>query len=167
MNPAIAKRYARALIALSTELEFELDSLANCYEHTALKKLLENPAFSNTERLQLVHKLELSPILTRCLEMLIESNRTEIIPELRTAYGRELDMKLGRLRAEITSAHALTPNQLDEITQSLIGRLGRPVVPESKVDPSVLGGVRAQIGGLVFDSTLETQLSQLRRVLCN
>jgi len=38
-------------------------------------------------------------------------------------------------------------------------------VLESKVDHTVLGGVSTQVGSVVFDGTLRTQLDDLKRVL--
>lgn len=173
MNPAIAKRYARALIVAAsdeaelTRFESELAALAECYEKSALKEFLLNPVFHVLERLDFVKTLGLEPKLERCLEMLIEGNRTTILPALSKAYQLELDAKLGRVRAQITSASNLSAEQISAITESLFSRLGKSVIAELHVEPRVMAGVRAQIGGLVFDNTVETQFSQLRRALCN
>ena len=172
MNQNIAKRYAKALIAATNKesdrelIEEELKILTEAYR-AELHELFENPVFHPQERLDCVKHLGLSALTLGCLELLIRKNRTFILPELSKAYTRELDTKLGRIRAKVTSAKALEPEQLAEIRAALFKRLGKEVIPETEVHPGVLGGVRAQIGGLVFDGTLESQFSQLRRDLCN
>lgn len=173
MSQLIAKRYAKALIQATNKesdwalIETDLKDLELAYTTTPLRELFENPVFHPEERLGFSKQLGLSPLTLRCLELLIDRNRTSLLPELCKAYIRELDTKLGRIRAKVTTAKALTPEQLLEITGALFKRLGKEVIPETEVYPNVLGGVRAQIGGLVFDSTLESQFSQLRRDLCN
>ena len=172
MNQTIAKRYAKALIAAVAQesewgvIEAELKVLASAYRG-ALREFLENPVFHPEERLRFAQHLNLSAVTLGCLELLIQKNRTFILPDLSRVYTRELDSRLGRIRAQVTSAQALSLEQVSEITGALLRRLGKEVIPETDLCPSVLGGIRVQIGGLVFDGTLESQLSQLRRDLCN
>lgn len=173
MNGAIARRYAKALIQSVSQksdwelIESDLKALSNAYLTTQLKDLFENPIFHPEERLAFAKQLGLSIVTERCLELLIERNRTFIIPDLARSYMRELDTKLGRVRAKISSAKALSTEQLSSITGALFKRLGQEVIPETDVHPALLAGVRAQIGGLVFDGSLQAQFSQLRRDLCN
>lgn len=173
MSQLIARRYAKALIAAATQahdlesVESDLNVLSKAYQQPDLRQFFENPVFQKSERLEFIQKLELSERTKRCLELMIERNRTLMLPDLARAYTRELDTKLGRVRARITTAKELTPEQLSHITGALFKRLGKEVIPEVDVSAQVLGGVRAQIGGLVFDNTLQTQFSQLRRDLCN
>lgn len=173
MSLLIARRYAKALIQSTSKqsdwelIESDLKMLTESYLTTPLLQLFENPVFHPEERLAFAKQLGLSPLTERCLELLIERNRTVLLPDLQRSYTHELDTKLGRVRAKITTARALNSEQLSEITGALFNRLGKEVIPEIFVSPAVLGGVRAQIGGLVFDATLESQFSQLRRDLCN
>ncbi len=173
MSQQIARRYAKALIQSTSEeshwkaIESDLNALAKAYLNTPLGELFENPVFHPEERLAFSKQLGLNPLTERCLELMIDRNRTFVLPELARSYTRELDSKLGRIRARITTARALSPEQLSEVTGALFKRLGKEVIPEPEVDLAALGGVRAQIGGLVFDGTLEAQFSQLRRDLCN
>ncbi|MEI6805028.1 MAG: ATP synthase F1 subunit delta [Myxococcaceae bacterium] len=173
MSQLIARRYAKALIQSTSKqtdwelIESDLKSLSEGYLNTPLLQLFENPVFHPEERLAFSKLLGLNSLTQRCLELLIERNRTTILPDLERSYTRELDIKLGRVRAQITTARALDPEQLVEVTGALFKRIGKEVIPETIVSPAVLGGVRAQIGGLVFDSTLQSQFSQLRRDLCN
>jgi F-type H+-transporting ATPase subunit delta len=173
MNEAIARRYAKALIqsvsgAADWEpIEADLKALADAYLTTPLKELFENPIFHPEERLSFAKQLGLTKSTERCLELLINRNRTFILPDLARAYTRELDGKLGRVRAKISSAKPLSPEQLSVITGALFKYVGKEVIPISEVHPALLAGVRAQIGGLVFDGSLQAQFSQLRRDLCN
>ena len=46
--------------------------------------------------------------------------------------------------------------------QALSARTGRDVSVSVEVDPALIGGIVAQVGDLVFDGSLRTQLHQLR-----
>jgi F-type H+-transporting ATPase subunit delta len=38
-------------------------------------------------------------------------------------------------------------------------------VLEAQVDPSILGGVSAQVGSVVYDGSIKSQLTNMRRTL--
>ena len=61
-----------------------------------------------------------------------------------------------------SSARELTSAALSSIVAGLEKRTGKTVVAEVAVDPSVIAGVQARIGGLVFDATVRSQLDRLK-----
>lgn len=67
--------------------------------------------------------------------------------------------------ATVTTAVPLTPAQLSRLEQGLAARAGRRVRFDSIVDPSVVGGVRVQIGDDVIDGSVAARLSSLRQKL--
>ena len=68
---------------------------------------------------------------------------------------------LGRVRATITSAAPLTPEDTQAITAALAKQTGRTVLAEERVDATLLGGVVVDIEGKVYDGSLRTQLEAL------
>jgi F-type H+-transporting ATPase subunit delta len=67
--------------------------------------------------------------------------------------------------AEVRSAVELTDDQRNQLADALSKRTGRKVTVKVTVDPSVLGGVVAQVGDLVIDGSVRTRLNQLRETL--
>ncbi|MBL4818163.1 MAG: ATP synthase F1 subunit delta [Deltaproteobacteria bacterium] len=173
MNPLITKRYAKALLLAATDeaemtsIEAELNAVQELYLNSPLRVFFENPAFQRLERLEIVKAMSLSPKLQRCVEILVENGRAPVLGHLAKAYTHELDTKLGRLRVQVTTAYPLKDEQLQALSQALFSRLGQKIITEPRVDTRVRAGIRAQIGGLVFDNTIESQFSELRRVLCS
>jgi F-type H+-transporting ATPase subunit delta len=53
------------------------------------------------------------------------------------------------------------------VRQSLERRTGKKVIMETAVDAGLIGGVVAQVGDLVLDGSVRTQLSDLRQKLLN
>lgn len=69
------------------------------------------------------------------------------------------------LVAEVTAATVLTAPQQDRLAEVLERAYGRPVSVNVAVDPTVLGGLRIQVGSEVVDSTLLSRLDDVRRRL--
>jgi F-type H+-transporting ATPase subunit delta len=71
------------------------------------------------------------------------------------------------VRAVVTSATPLSPADLERVRRSLERRTKKTVMLEAQVDPSLIGGLVAQVGDLVLDGSVRTQLSTLRDKLLN
>ena len=67
----------------------------------------------------------------------------------------------------MTSAEPLAPAALDRVRRSLEERTGKKVIVETAVDAGLIGGVVAQVGDLVLDGSVRTQLADLRQKLLN
>ncbi len=67
----------------------------------------------------------------------------------------------------MTSAEPLTPTAVDRVRRALEERTGKKVIVETAVDASLIGGVVAQVGDLVLDGSVRTQLADLRTKLLN
>jgi F-type H+-transporting ATPase subunit delta len=69
------------------------------------------------------------------------------------------------VRALVTSAKPLSPLVENRIKSALEARTGKTVLVEKREDPSLIAGVVAQIGDLVFDGSVRTQLANVRQQL--
>jgi F-type H+-transporting ATPase subunit delta len=94
--------------------------------------------------------------------LLIDQRRLVDFPAIRDEFERLASEDAGLRRAEIVSAGALRDDQLEGLRRALSNRTGSEVEITVRVDPSLLGGVIAKVGDLVFDGSLRTQLRQLR-----
>jgi F-type H+-transporting ATPase subunit delta len=94
--------------------------------------------------------------------LLIEHRRLVDFPAIREEYVRLADLAAGRTRAEVVTASPLGEAQRERLRRALDARTGMRVEIDARVDPSLIGGAIAKVGGLVFDGSLRTQLAQLR-----
>ena len=70
---------------------------------------------------------------------------------------------LGRILARVTVARPLPAYQMAELGEQLRRLYGQPVDMAEHVDPSVLGGVRVELGDDVIDGTVASKLSEAQR----
>ena len=172
-SSAAARRYARALFALADETEEvpavrgELDAMAALLdENPALSRSLFRPLHPAAERRHLLQAVCARAGTSRRVRnfyfFLIDQRRLVDFPAIRLEFGRLADTAAGRTRAEVVSATPLRDDQRDRLRRALSARTGHQVELSEAVDPSLLGGAIASVGGLVFDGSLRTQLSQLR-----
>ncbi|WP_225411558.1 ATP synthase F1 subunit delta [Stigmatella hybrida] len=177
VNVSIARRYARALLDVTAESQrtdavaTQLDSLVKAFEKSPeLSDVLLNPAYSRAQRAQVVESLiqlagNLDPILANTLRLLVERNRLIYLPDVARVFREMADARAGRVRGQVTSAAPLAPDTLEQLRKNLQQLTQRDVILEQKVDPSLLGGAAAQVGSVLYDGSLRTQLEQMRRQL--
>ena len=77
------------------------------------------------------------------------------------AFQAKLAEHRGEVSAEVTSAVPLKPNHLDAVRDALRTIVGREVTLESRVDPSLIGGLTVRVGSRMLDNSLRTKLQNL------
>jgi F-type H+-transporting ATPase subunit delta len=77
-------------------------------------------------------------------------------------FQRLLHLELERRRARVESAVALSAPAQAQVRASLERRYGRGLEFEFSENPTLLGGMRVQVGSDVYDGTVRNRLNQLR-----
>jgi F-type H+-transporting ATPase subunit delta len=74
---------------------------------------------------------------------------------------RLVDVEAGRVEARVASARPLDAAAQAALQSALSRRVGSEVVLALEVDPTLIGGVVARVGDLLFDGSIRTQLENL------
>ncbi len=170
---AAARRYAKALFELAKEagqvaqVLDELNSLGGLLEgNPELHDVLFRPLHPAAQRRAVLDGVNersgASPTVRSFFSLLIDQRRLVDFPAIHEEFERLASEDAGLRRAEVVSASALRDEQLERLRRALSVRTGGEVDVSVRVDPSLLGGVIAKVGDLVFDGSLRTQLRQLR-----
>jgi F-type H+-transporting ATPase subunit delta len=173
---SIARRYAKALFSLAVEsdrVEQWAKSLETLREAVLaspdLHDVLSNPVYSKEQRRAIVEKLaaalKLDPEPANLLFLLGDRNRLGYLAAVVDTFRELAERHLGRLRAKVTSAVKLDDQAAQAIADELSRKHGAQILLDRAVDPALLGGVVAQVGSLVYDGSVRTQLEDLRKQL--
>jgi F-type H+-transporting ATPase subunit delta len=171
-STAAARRYARALFSLAGEevrvgaVRDELAALRRVFNENAdLHHAIFRPLHPAAERRAVLGALSASlgssRTVTNFLRLLVDRRRLIDFDAICEEFGRLADVAAGRVRAAVVSAIPLREEQRERLRRALAARTGKQVELAESVDPSLLGGVVANVGGVVFDGSLRTQLAQL------
>jgi F-type H+-transporting ATPase subunit delta len=169
-----ARRYAKALLLIAQQhgnpdvFNTEVERLTQAYEKSPeLKRVLQNPAFSLSQRQavldEISRKLVLSKPVHDFARLLLARGRIPQLPLIARHLRQMIDEQMGRVRASVTSAKPLDFSVETRIRSALARATGKNVLLEKHVDPSLLGGVVTQVGDLLYDGSVRTQLELLRQ----
>ena len=175
-NSAIAVRYAKALLSIGKEqgqvepYAAELASVSNVISREAmLRLLLDSPTFPVEKKSAIVSDvataMNLSDGMKNFLGLLVEKGRISQVPQIFENYRKFADDLSGIVRATLTSAHSLDDKTNEAIRSGLEKQTGKKVVLNLSVDPELIGGVKAEMGGKLFDGSVKTQLKQIADTL--
>ncbi len=176
IQASLAGRYASALFDLASEagsvtaVESDLDKLAAALGESAeLKTLTTNPKVSRSEAEKALWGvsalLGLTELTQNFLGTLAQNRRLAALPDVIRAFRMIAAAQRGEVTAEVTSAHALSDEQLDQLKAKLTAREGRTVKLSSSVDPDLLGGLVVTIGSKRIDGSIRTRLNSLANAM--
>ena len=175
-NLVIAKRYAKALFNLALEegqveqYGQELGEFVRLLRDLPdLADAVQNPLYPEAARMKVfgsvADKAELPPIMRSFLELLIQKGRLQHLDEIEDYYRRLIDEHANVARAQVKAATPLDDQVIQEIAASLEKMTGKKIAVEFEQDPSLIGGVVAQIGDLVLDGSVRRQLLNIKETL--
>jgi F-type H+-transporting ATPase subunit delta len=175
MASTTARRYAKAVFEVARESgdvegwRARLARLQALLDDSEVAQILANPAVSPERRLQVLDVVDADGALGQegrnLGKLLIEARATPALPEIREEYDRLDDEAAGRVRALATSAVPLSDEDRERLVADLSKRLQKEVRLQTRVDPSILGGLVVQVGDQLIDASVQTRLQQLRRQL--
>jgi len=182
LEKAVARRWARAVIGLAQEKDAldkvgqDLDTLASLMDgHKELRHALLSPSFKPEQRANVMMAIAdsipgLHAVTRSVIRLLNDKGRVRYLPLIAVAFRQEADRLLGRVRASVESAVPLEKAELEAISEALKKqvlnrKLGKDVVVTTAVNAELLSGVRASMGGLVFDGSLKSHLRRIGQQL--
>ncbi|TQE90901.1 F0F1 ATP synthase subunit delta [Ureibacillus terrenus] len=172
---SVAKRYAAALFSVAKdqnvveEVNQDLQEIAKVInENRDFLALLTNPKFSSERKKEILSDLfkEANPILLNTLKLLVDKKRIRDLAAIAEAFKTLTAEAQGTAEATVYSTRELTEEEKKGISASFAKLVGKETLNITNViDPKVIGGVRVQIGNIIFDNTVASKLENLRRTL--
>lgn len=166
----LARPYAEAVAKLAAEgnawdlWSKRLALLAQVAADEQMRDLSVNPAVAGervSEILLAVCGNALGDEGSNLVQLLVENKRLALLPEIVVQFEALKAEQEGELTAHVTSAFALTNEQLAGLVAKLETRLGRKIIATQSVDAALIGGVIIQVGDEVMDSSVRGGLEAL------
>jgi F-type H+-transporting ATPase subunit delta len=172
---ALVHGYAEALFAVAEaegalgSIENELFAFAKAVEqNTELRQALTDPALPAENKKAVIDDIlgeRANPLTASLLGFVVESGRSRelerIVDELATVAAERRQHAL----AEVRTAVPLSDEQRERLAAALTHATGKSLEVKVVVDPSVIGGVVANVGDEVFDGSVRTRLAEAKRHL--
>ena len=176
IQASLGGRYASALFGLARDarqidqVEASLAAVRDAIQQSDdFRALTTSPTVSRGAAVKAVlgvaDSLGVDATTKSFLGVLAENRRLAQLPQIVRGFGELASRHRGEVRAEVTSAHPLSGDQVIELRQQLRQRAGRDVNVDLQVDPQLLGGLVVRIGSQMIDSSIRTRLNSLAQAM--
>jgi F-type H+-transporting ATPase subunit delta len=168
----IARVYSEALFEVAQEkgnldeIHEQLGEIADALaENRDLQVFFFSPYFSSKEKRDGISRAieGADRELVNFLELLAEKHRMPALFRIRKRFDELWAKENKRLGVTVTSAVELDSQIVESIGAEIEKQTGQTIELESQVDPSIIGGLRLQVGNMVLDASIRSRLEKLRR----
>lgn len=171
----VARRYTSALFELAKQnnlietVEKDLKLLADSLKRgTDLRAVLDHPLIPATRKKTLFHTAtgdQIHSITLQFVDLLIDKHRTPVFESIPREYQALSDQYHDMIEAQVTTAVPLPQDQETKLIQRLVDFTGKKIRLVCKIDSSLIGGMKIQIGDTVMDGSVSSQLRILKEKL--
>ena len=169
----MAGRYASALLDTAQEedqiaaVERDINAIGQMIDESEdMRRLVRSPVFSAEDQAKAIEsvlgKIGAQPLTMNFFKLLVRNRRLFVAQDIIRSFKALAANARGEVRAEVASAVALNDAQLNELRETLKSSVGKDVILDSAVDPSLLGGLVVKIGSRMIDSSLKTKIATLK-----
>lgn len=132
-----------------------------------LRIALSDRLRSSSDRIGLAQRVfvGVTPTVRLLLDRAVELAPDEPLVRSLSRYIDAVADRAQHLVASVTVVAPLTRAQEERLTRILTVRYGREVNVHTKIDTSIIGGVRVRVGEDVIDGTLRTRIKGVRKTL--
>jgi F-type H+-transporting ATPase subunit delta len=172
---AIARTYADALLdaAKTTGADSMLEELGSFVDDVLLKvpglrDVFDSLVIGRDQKIRLIDQViapRASEIVTNFLRVLARHGRLDLLPAILREARLRNEIRQGRRRVQVISARPLDSQAESRIRSRLAESLPFQPILETRVDPSLIGGIVIRVGDTVYDSSLAMRIKQLRERL--
>jgi F-type H+-transporting ATPase subunit delta len=175
MISVVTARYARALADVvathatvdPAKVAAQLREVEAVIEGSSeLKHALASPAVAPSRKRALLARLiapmQCAPEVRNFLFVISDHRRITALKSIIEAFEVLIDQRLGFVRADVESAHALSAAQQAAMEVQLSRLAGKKAKLRFTTDPALVAGVVARVGSTVYDGSVRGQLERLR-----
>ncbi|SFB26531.1 F-type H+-transporting ATPase subunit delta [Lentibacillus halodurans] len=173
MSEVVANRYAEALFQLGNEkgtleqLVEEFYVLKSIFdENEQLVAFLEHPRVNNDKKNQFLDDVfqGFSEHVLKTLKLLTARHRIGVFPSIIDHFTQLVNDVKGIAEAKVYSVRELSEDEKEQLENTFAERFNKQAIKlKTIVDPSVIGGIKLQIGNTIYDGTIQGKLKRIER----
>ena len=152
---------------LTDEILNEMEAVGQIFkENPDYITLLSEPSVPKKERLKLVDEAfdgQLHEYMLSFIKILIERGILRQFTACTKRFRASYNTDHGIAEALVTSAVKLDDSQVNALKAKLESISGKKILLTQKTDESVLGGIRVEVEGKLYDGTVQGRLDELRK----
>ncbi len=168
-----ARRYAQAVFELALEKkelerwQADLAKITAATADPAFLAALESPKIKPADKARLLKERlgNASQLALNLGQLLISRGIVGAVGDIAAEYRRLVDAYHGVQPAEVTTAVPLDKKDEDKLAARLGDLVGSKVTVAAGVDPAILGGIVARVGGRLLDGSTRAKLAALKKEL--
>nr|WP_233092698.1 F0F1 ATP synthase subunit delta [Paracoccus sp. IB05] len=176
ISQGIAARYATALFDLAKEggalkaVEADAAALTDALAVSPdLGAMIASPVVSREEQANAIaavaKAMKLDALTANTLGLMADKRRLFVLPQFLTVLRAQIAKEKGEVTAEVTSAVALTTEQVTKLTATLKAKVGKTVKLNATVDESLIGGLIVKLGSTMIDTSVKSKLASLQNAM--
>ena len=170
---AYARRYAQAVFEMALEKkeleswQADLQKIVGVVGDATFLAALESPKIKLDNKIKLLTERlgDINPLALNLARLLIARVGIGMIGDIADEYQRLVDDYRGIVPAGVVTAVPLDDRDIKKLTENLSTLVGKEVVVKSEVDPGIIGGIVARVGGKLLDGSTRSKLAALKREL--
>ncbi len=167
-----ARRYAQAVFEIALEekalerWQSDLQKMVGATGDEMFLAVLESPKIGFADKSRLLSKLGgVSPLTLNLVRLLVARGGVHLLPEIADEYAHLVDDYRGIQAAAVVTAVPLDKKDKERLAEELGAMVGKKVQLESTVDPAIIGGIIARVGGRLLDGSTRSKLAALKKDL--
>lgn len=168
-------QYASGIFSIATgegeldRVRAELLEIGRAFQSSnELRDALSNPQLPAERKEAIVNDLlgsRATDLTRNVVSLIVGMGRANSIPAIADALAETAAASSNREVAEIRTAIELDDETVGRLISALERKTGKSLEAKVVVDPTVLGGIIAQVGDTVIDGSVKKRLSSLRQAL--
>jgi F-type H+-transporting ATPase subunit delta len=174
LKGAIARRYAGAIFDIGLKQNTldrtlaDVKAIAELFSNRKLAYLLREPNIPVQRKETAIRRGLASRVLPTPLNLallVVQRGLVDLMPNIARELNQLVLDHQNEAIAQVTTATRMDETQQVLVKQALERMTGKKIVLETRVRPSILGGVVARVGDQVIDGSVERRLKLLQQQL--
>lgn len=167
------RRYAKALLEAAEKAaavekiggQFE-DFIGLLGSSPDMQKIIGSPTISPLSRKKVLERITeksgYHKIFNNFLIILNEKGRIKNLPGIHKAFLELINESKGIVTARLSYAGKMNDSELKKIKSALEKISGKEIVLDVEIDPQLIGGIKVEMAGTVYDGSLKNRIKMLR-----